>query len=493
MSRGRHLNRRAALAAVPAVAAGAWGAWRLRGERPLPTLLSEGIVIGAGGAVVPLEPGMRCDYLPGSRVAAPDDGSGPGRGAIGAPPAVAAMDPGQSQRLAESAAARASGAVLPAGRWQEASAQALIDLLALTGPVLAGPEGGRIAFPPGAVVAGPVSIWRYCWPRDASFAAAALAGVGLWDEAAAVLECLGGWQGADGAFEARYNESGRAPDDRRAQVDGTGWVVWAAERVLRGARDAGAPPERMRDLGSRLAPVIRRCVPRLTWLTAGPGHLPAISPDYWELRETRLTLGTALPVLLGLEAAVRLSGHGTGGRSGLGGTGVIGVGRDPGFVRERSRAVRRAIERAFAPGWGRHAGDDDVDAAIAWAGPPFTSCLEGSPQVRRSARARMARAAGGLAPGRSWRDDGVSWTPETALMAWSAIALGRTERDEEFKAEGIALLDWVVEHRTAVAALPEKVLADGSPAGPAPLAWTCALVILAACEAAQAAGRPGEE
>ena len=90
MSRGRHLNRRAALAAVPAVAAGAWGAWRLRGERPLPTLLSEGIVIGAGGAVVPLEPGMRCDYLPGSRVAAPDDGSGPGRGATGAPPAVAA-------------------------------------------------------------------------------------------------------------------------------------------------------------------------------------------------------------------------------------------------------------------------------------------------------------------------------------------------------------------------------------------------------------------
>lgn len=31
--------------------------------------------------------------------------------------------------------------------------------------------------------------------------------------------------------------------------------------------------------------------------------------------------------------------------------------------------------------------------------------------------ASMARTAGGLAPGAGWRQDGVSWTPTTSLLA----------------------------------------------------------------------------
>ena len=57
-------------------------------------------------------------------------------------------------------------------------------------------------------------------------------------------------------------------------------------------------------------------------------------------------------------------------------------------------------------------------------------------------------------------------------MAWSALSLGMEE-------EGTRLLAWLEAHRTAARALPEKVLADGAPAGPAPLAWTCALILLA--------------
>jgi len=62
------------------------------------------------------------------------------------------------------------------------------------------------------------------------------------------------------------------------------------------------------------------------------------------------------------------------------------------------------------------------------------------------------------------------WLPRAELAA-----LGLTR-------EAAGLLDWVDHHRTAVGALPEKVRADGTPAGPAPLAWTCALVLLAARE-----------
>jgi GH15 family glucan-1,4-alpha-glucosidase len=84
----------------------------------------------------------------------------------------------------------------------------------------------------------------------------------------------------------------------------------------------------------------------------------------------------------------------------------------------------------------------------------------------------MTRAAGGLAPGASWRDDGVSWTPQTALYALAAASTGELDRAKTW-------LTWLAEHRTASGALPEKVLADGSPAAVAPLAWTAALVILA--------------
>ncbi|MBN8881880.1 MAG: glycoside hydrolase family 15, partial [Salana multivorans] len=43
------------------------------------------------------------------------------------------------------------------------------------------------------------------------------------------------------------------------------------------------------------------------------------------------------------------------------------------------------------------------------------------------------------------------------------------------------LIDWTLEHRTASGAIPEKVLADGSPAAVAPLAWSAANLVLAVC------------
>ncbi|MGL5860672.1 MAG: hypothetical protein ACRCY9_05385, partial [Phycicoccus sp.] len=79
-----------------------------------------------------------------------------------------------------------------------------------------------------ASVAGWSRPWRYAWPRDVSFVAAALARVGLVDDAAAQLRFLEGVQRGDGGFEARYDiRTRRAPDTRAPQLDGSGWVVWA--------------------------------------------------------------------------------------------------------------------------------------------------------------------------------------------------------------------------------------------------------------------------
>jgi glucoamylase len=93
--------------------------------------------------------------------------------------------------------------------------------------------------------------------------------------------------------------------------------------------------------------------------------------------------------------------------------------------------------------------------------------------VWERAASHMARPAGGLAPGGSWRRDGVSWTNATASRAMTAAFIGQRE-------EALARLRWLDQHRTSAGSLPEKVLRNGQPAAVSPLAWTAAAVVITA-------------
>ncbi|QQM67529.1 glycoside hydrolase family 15 protein [Actinomyces weissii] len=471
--RRRSLLRGAVL--LPAAALlGVLGGRLVRG-RAAPSLLSEGLAVGPDGVVWPLAPGQRPTYLPGSRVLA----SGP---ACAGPPYQGVESEGSGpEEQARLARDRRAAALLPTGRWAALCSDALDDLLALTGPVLAeqawdcavstvpvsqesaaGPAA-TMRYPRGAVVAAPVSWWRYVWPRDAAFAALALSRCGLLDEALDVLSHLASLQDLEGGLQARYTAAGERPDARPPQSDGVGWLAWATGKVLAqvpvGARGAQV---------AVLETALVRSGERLLRLTAGTTSLPPASPDYWEVRERFTTLGTAAPTLLGLEAVSQRATLPAGLRA---------------QAASRAASLREAITAAFAPGWGRYprlagaavGSPGHIDAALTLVLPPFTAALPGALEVRAHAVERMARPGGGVAPGEGWRRDGVSWTPETALLAWSAAGLGRREEAER-------LLGWLESHRTRAGALPEKVLADGTPAGPAPLAWTCALVLLAAHE-----------
>lgn len=338
----------------------------------------------------------------------------------------------------------AAGTVPGAGTPYQAMARTmLLDLHTLT-------------LPGGAQIAGAPGPWHYVWPRDASFGAVAFARTGHVADAVDLLAFLQRVQAADGSFQARYLPDGSGPpDDRGLQEDGPGWALWATEQTVRAAPAGGRP-----GILRRLGPLVERSGARLLDRIDASTALPRPSEDYWETPQDHLTLGIAAPSLAGLSSAANLAR--TGGQRDLAAR-----------YQRAAAAMRAAIERTFGPHGYPRTPDGGPDAAVTFLLPPFQAVpLPGSTRARSAAVKAMMRPAGGLAPGADWKSDGISWTPETALFALSDASTGDTVAARGW-------LTWLAAHRTDEGSLSEKVLADGRPAGPAPLAWSAALVVLA--------------
>ena len=399
------------------------------------------VAVGPGGALV--EVAAADALVPGSRV-------------------LAEM-PDSLDLAREQAAWLAAGTVPQAsGLGGDMVAMALLDLHVLS-------------LPYGVPVAGWSPPWRYVWPRDSALAASALARTGHTSDAERIVDFLQRVQPASGLFQARYLPDGSGvPDDRGVELDGVGWALWATGQLaaeLSGS-DRTAFVQRHRVLLDRSTQAALRSIDN-------PSSLPPPSADYWEVKETRPTLATAALLCAGLEAGAELYR-------------ILG---DPQAADHTAAAARRlgdAIRTNFGRnGYPRHLGgrgdssDLGVDFLLPPVGPsPMGSSPIGSGQIGSSidsavlqaweqAALRMSRPGGGLAPGGSWRRDGVSWTNVTGSRAMTAAFLG--ERDE-----ALARLRWLDQHRTAAGALPEKVLANGQPAAVAPLAWTAAVVVITA-------------
>ena len=393
-------------------------------------LAGETVAVGPGGVVVEVPPGARTT-IPGTRVIA-----GPGSAA-----AVAAEQAWLAAGTVPAVPELGAGSDLVRG--------AMLDLHVLTQTY-------------GVPVAGWTGPWRYVWPRDAAFAAVAFARTGHVDDAERVLDFLGRVQPGSGVFQARYLPDGSGvPDDRGTQLDGSGWALWATAGVADALPAAARAP-----FVARHRPLVERSTAAVLAATDRPGGLPPASPDYWEVRERRTTLATAAVLRAGLESAVRLET----------------MAGDPAAADRASAAATRlgaAITSAFAPrGFPRRLGGSagSVDLGVAFLLPPFADTVDPAAYARfQTAPAVMGRPAGGLAPGGSWKRDGVSWTPTTAT--WALVAAGSGDR-----AQAVSRLAWLEDHRTADGSLPEKVLSDGRPAAVAPLAWTAAAVVLTATE-----------
>lgn len=302
-----------------------------------------------------------------------------------------------------------------------------------------------------APVAGWTRPWRYVWPRDAAFCAVALGRLGAVEQATSVLAHLGTLQAADGWFEARYVPgTDRAPDRRLRQFDGTGLLLWACAETVDAAGGGDVAGADVVD--DRLAPLITASLGALVRATSGGTTLPPVSPDYWEVTESEVTLWLMASTLAGLRAGARLTGDAA--------------------VGTAAEAFAALLAGTFGRGgWQRYRAGGGADSALALL--DATGCHGMVPPARLlGLHSELARPAGGIAPGAAWRQDGVSWTPSTSLLALALARAGHCER-------AAALLGWLAAHRTVEGSLPEKVLFDGRPAEVAPLAWTAANVLLA--------------
>ncbi|KGN32054.1 glycoside hydrolase family 15 [Knoellia sinensis KCTC 19936] len=320
-------------------------------------------------------------------------------------------------------------------RWESMSRWALIDIHQMMSGL---GEGG-------APAAGAAPSWGYFWPRDGAFLIVALDRTGHHEEARHLVDVLARlpFDETEG-FDARYLLGGERVtlDPRGPQSDGCGWVLWAL-----GSMAASSLPPSAAGLRSQ-------CLTNLMRLTWSGWQLPPPSPDYWELPVTRTSLGTVAPMVAGLRAVAR-----------------SGTKTERALAEPMAKRLAAQVHSELGPELGRFGDSGGMDAAVAMLMPPF------GPTDRRvtsrwlAYQRDAARSSGGLAPGSGWRNDGTSWTPETALVAYTAAAADRDATARRW-------LDWLDEHRTEWGSLPEKVNRSGNPAGPAPLLWTAALVLL---------------
>lgn len=311
----------------------------------------------------------------------------------------------------------------------------------------------------GVSVAGWSDAWRYGWPRDIAFVASAFARTGHRVEAEEQLTYLGSVLEDSGVFHARYTPDTRiAPDDRGVELDGTGWALWAMREVF---AELETEAER-RSFVARHQPLLDATATAAMGLVRQGADVAPVSKDYWEVAERRPTLATSAVLLAGLRGAVEVYGG-------------IGAEARAATIAGVADRLERTIIDQFGPDFPRRLGGSaaSVDLGATFLLTPFAGVVNTDLDAAwRESPARMSRPAGGLAPGGSWRRDGISWTPTVATYAMAAAC-----RDRE---DALDWLRWLDAHRTPLGSLPEKVLADGSPASVAPLAWTAAAVVIAA-------------
>ena len=319
-----------------------------------------------------------------------------------------------------------------------------------TGAVIAAPE-----LDPEFVHSGG---YGFVWPRDLAFLVLAFVAAGRRNLVKGALRWLPRAQEQSGVWLQRHWTDGtHAPSWCEHQLDETGSVLFAYEAAWRGLRDE--------ELDARLWPSVRRAADFLLGSIQAQG-IPCETADLWEERDGCHAY-TAAAIVGGLRAAASFASRHEADLAGTYG--------------DAAEALAVALDRCFwSDEHGRYLrtpGDATVDVSLLGLAWPFAAADPRGRRMRATAAAveqALGRPGGGLL---RYQDDRYAGGNPWVLGAlW--LGLYRRQIGER---EGLnRALAYAQRVATPLGLLPEQVTEDGRPAWVVPLAWSHAMLVLAA-------------
>jgi len=361
----------------------------------------------------------------------------------------------------------------------------VLDLLTdrTTGGVIAAPE-----FDPSFERSGG---YGFVWPRDLAYVILGLLAAGRDDAAAAALRWLAQNQAPEGLWLQRYWTDGSlAPAWSLHQIDETGSALFAYEAAWRGLADAA--------LDRELWPSARSAADFLCRFRDAETGLPLPSVDLWEERDGQHAYSAAA-VFGGLSAAAEMAArhepslepryrtaaedvreaiethlwsdeHGRYLRSRWVGRRDSKGGPVPAVFDRGLRRPNRVVRSADPL-------DAHVDSSLLGLSWPFCAVAPDSPRMQATLAAIERELL--LPDGGVLRFEGDVYAGGNAWPI-ATLWLGLQARLAGDEARYLRSLRWVVERQTTLGLLPEQVKRDGSPAWVLPLAWSHAMLLLAA-------------
>lgn len=330
-----------------------------------------------------------------------------------------------------------------------------------TGAVIAAPE-----LDPDFVHSGG---YGFVWARDLAFLVLAFLATRRRDLLAGALRWLPRAQEPSGLWLQRHWTDGSlAPSWNAHQLDETGTVLFAYEAAWRELRDE--------TLDATLWPSARAAADFLLGSIEAQG-IPCETADLWEERDGCHAY-TAAAIVGGLRAAASFARRHESERADT-----------YGVAAERLAA---ALDRCFwSDEHGRYVrtlGDPTVDVSLLGLAWPFLAVDPHGPRMRATAAAvegALGRSGGGI-----MRYEGDTYAGGNAWVL-AALWLGLYRRqlgDDEGHARA---LEYAQRVATPLDLLPEQVTDDGKPAWVVPLAWSHAMLVLAARPELELVRAPG--
>jgi glucoamylase len=319
-----------------------------------------------------------------------------------------------------------------------------------TGAVIAAPE-----LDPERVHSGG---YGFVWARDLAFIALAFLAARRRDLVEGALRWLPSAQETSGLWLQRHWTDGSlAPSWNAHQLDETGTVLFAYEAAWCELRDE--------TLDAELWPSARSAANFLLGSIEAQG-IPCETADLWEERDGCHAY-TAAATVGGLRAASSFAGRQEPGRA-----------ETYGLAAEQLAA---ALDRCFwSDEHGRYLrtlGDATVDASLLGLAWPFGAVDPRGARMRATAAAvegTLGRPGGGVL-----RYDGDTYAGGNPWVL-AALWLGLYRRQVGDLAGHARSLRYAQRVATPLELLPEQVTDDGEPAWVVPLAWSHAMLVLAA-------------